>query len=87
MVKDELLNAIQRLIKTEMIKASEKFASFNTAHEGYAILLEEVDELWAAIKLKQSDVNRDTHITHEALHVAAMALRFLYDICSKDEAK
>ncbi len=56
-----------------------------SAHEGYAILKEEVDELWDAIKLNESSPVRDKKIKEEAYHVAAMSLRFLMDVIYKDD--
>lgn len=50
---------------------------FNNRHEGYAVLLEEVDELWKAIKQREPST---TIMTREAVHVAAMAIRFVVDI-------
>jgi hypothetical protein len=35
----------------ELERAEAKFAPFNSAHEGYAVMLEEVEELWDVIKL------------------------------------
>ena len=55
------------------------FPPFNTAHEGYAVLLEEVDELWAEIKKKQGSEGRPEAIRKEAVQVAAMALRLILD--------
>lgn len=63
-------------VLSELQTAFEKFPKFNSAHEGYAILKEEVDELWREIKTKDSTDMRD-----EAIQVAAMALRFLNDVC------
>lgn len=57
--------------------------NFNTAHEGYAILAEEVDELWGHVKTNQK--RRDlAAMRKEAIQVAAMALRFAAECC--DEA-
>lgn len=67
----------------EFEEASARFAPFNSAHEGFAVLLEEVDELWDAVKLKQTDPERGARMRAEAVQVAAMALRFLHDL---DEA-
>ena len=39
----------------ELRKATEKFGKFNSMHEGYAIILEELDELWTCIKTKGKD--------------------------------
>jgi hypothetical protein len=76
---DQALNEIAE----ECIKAMQRFPAFNTAHEGYAVLLEEVDELWEHVKIKQG--LRLTHeMRREAIQVAAMALRFIHDICDAD---
>ncbi len=70
-------------IKAEYSRAVARFAAFNTAHEGYAVLLEEVDELWDHVKLKQG--MRLTHeMRREAIQIAAMAMRFVTDICDSD---
>ncbi|WP_256846853.1 hypothetical protein [Paenibacillus sp. Pae108] len=67
----------------ELNKAMEKFPKFNSAHEGYAVLLEEVDEAWDAIKRNDLD-----HARKEMIQVAAMAIRFLHDLYkTKDEVR
>lgn len=67
------------VIREEVAKAMAKYPPFNSAHEGYAVLLEEVDELWEHVKVKQG--NRDvTAMYHEAKQVAAMAIRFMIDL-------
>jgi hypothetical protein len=51
----------------------------NSAHEGFAVLAEEVDELWDHVKVKQG--KRDVpEMVYEAVQVAAMALRFIIDV-------
>ena len=51
------------------------FGDFNSAHEGYSVLLEEVDELKAHVWMKQK--NRDiAAMRKEAIEVAAMAIKF-----------
>ena len=56
---------------------------FNSAHEGYAVLLEEVDELWDEVKVRRSqrDLNK---MRKEACQVAAMAIRFMIDVCETE---
>ncbi len=75
------MNASEALdnIAAEYIRASNNFPKFNNAHEGYAVLLEEVDELWEAIKMNQKEEGRTIRITDEAIQVAAMAMRILVD--------
>lgn len=70
------------LIVEEYHKASKKFPEFNSAHEGYAVLLEEVEELWDEIKR-----NNNVRFAPEAVQAGAMCLRFLVDICGKNNNK
>lgn len=60
--------------------ATEKFGSFASAHEGYAVILEELDELWQEVKHGTRERQRE-----EAVQVAAMALRFLRDCCAEGD--
>lgn len=69
--------AIER-VRAELMRAVAKYPPFASPHEGYAILLEEVDELWDEIK-----ANNHGRAIDEALQVAAMAVRFVTDIEAK----
>ena len=74
----EAEKAIHEIIM-EFDRATRDNGSFNSAHEGYAVILEELDELKAEVWKKASD--RDPELMRkEAIQVAAMALRFLVDI-------
>lgn len=66
------------LIETEFLIANEKFGAFNSYHEGYAIIHEELDELWDRVKEREPNPEA---LKKEAKQVAAMAIRFLYDLC------
>ena len=66
------------LIETEFAEATEEFGPFVDNHQGYAIILEELDELWDEIKKKHPS---NEALKAEAKQVAAMALRFLVDCC------
>lgn len=79
---DKLISEIMQEYK----RASNKFPPFNSAHEGYAVLQEEVDELWCAVKVNQTKYTnkRKLAIKTEAIQVAAMAIRFLHDICGEE---
>ncbi|RYD63100.1 MAG: hypothetical protein EOP83_13005 [Verrucomicrobiaceae bacterium] len=65
------------LVLAEVTKATNLYGPFNSTHEGYGVLAEEVDELWDDIK-----ANRTQHAAVEAVQVAAMAVRFVVD-CPK----
>ncbi len=69
-------------ILKELAKAREKFPPMVSAHEGFAILKEEVDELWDEVKDDKS-LGRKARMRDEAVQVAAMALRFIIDVCDK----
>jgi NTP pyrophosphatase (non-canonical NTP hydrolase) len=66
-----------RVVRAELTSARMKFPAFNNSHEGYAVILEELDELWDAIKTNQ----RLPDQRREAIQVVAMALRFCLDLC------
>lgn len=52
----------------------------NSAHEGYAVALEEVDELWEHVKTNQRA--RDlSGMRKEAIQAAAMFMRFVVEVC------
>lgn len=71
-----------REVLAELERASTKFPAFNSPHEGWAVLREEVDELWDEIKRKD---HSNADIRREAVQVAAMALRFLRDCTWAEE--
>lgn len=63
-------------VTAELARARQKWpAGFHSGHEGYAVLKEELEELWEAVK--HDDV---MHAKREAVQIAAMALRYLTDL-------
>jgi len=74
--------AIAREIANEFYRACTRFPQFNSGHEGYAVILEEMDELWTEVKDNKRDyLTRRRDMRAEAIQVGAMALRFIYDLC------
>ena len=59
-----------------------QFGSFNSSHEGYAVLKEEVDELWDCIKDNKHTTLED--LKGEAVQVADMAIRIITDCCEEE---
>ena len=72
----------QKDIYEELVVAL-NWPAMNSAHEGYGVLLEEFDELWAWVKTKQKNRNIDA-MRQEALQIAAMAIRFAVDVCNEE---
>lgn len=71
-------------VETELLRAQNKFAPMNSAHEGFAILKEEVDELWDEVRCRPDTLGRTARMREEAVQVAAMAIRFIQDVCDKE---
>ncbi len=62
-------------VREELRRAITKHHPMQSAHEGYAVILEELDELWQEVKHGTPENARK-----EALQVAAMAIRFIIDL-------
>lgn len=73
----ESFDYVSWAVEIEVVVASKKFGPFLSCHEGYAILKEEVDELWTEIKTKNRSKQK---MFNEAKQVAAMAMRFMMDL-------
>lgn len=74
------LNEVLAEVGAEVARAEALWPPMNSAHEGYAVILEELDELKDHVWLKQSHRVVDD-MRKEAIEVAAMAIRFVRDVC------
>lgn len=101
MIKLTLETSTIELIRQEINNIPEKYQKkFNSTHEGYAILKEEVDELWEEIKngekrikkqlRAENDMTKTAEYYHkmairsEAIQVAAMACRIIQELTNTD---
>lgn len=75
MADDNRLVAAREVLD-ELARAEAKFGAFHSGHEGFAVLLEEVDELKYEVFHGTRERQRE-----EAIQVAAMALRYIKDVC------
>lgn len=83
---DIKLGDAARDARCEAETAMNKWPMFNSAHEGFAVLAEEVDELWDHVKTNKS--KRDlSAMRKEAIQVAATALRFAVEICNEENGR
>lgn len=81
-IEEYIMTSVITDVVDELQKARGNWPPFNSAHEGYAILLEEVDELKEHVWTKQK--NRDlVKMRKEAIQVAAMAIRFAEEVCDE----
>ena len=80
MTRSYVADAVMRELSEEMVDAQTRYGPFASSHEGYGVLMEEVAELLDAIR-----ANRPALVAHEAIQVAAVALR-LASCCTGDTA-
>jgi hypothetical protein len=81
---------VMGFVMNEIQAARATYPRFNSAHEAFGILYEEVDELWDEVRR----VKQTTRLTGaeqaaleaEAIQVAGMAIRLVTDICRKRHA-
>ena len=64
-------------IEDELFDAVHKFPPFNSPHEGYAVIREELEELWAHAK---ANTGLSPEAMKEAIQVATMAVRYFIDM-------
>jgi hypothetical protein len=69
------------MMELEATRAAEEFPGFHSMHEGYAVILEELDEMWEAIKSNDREA-----AFQEAVQVGAMAARFIADFGADETA-
>jgi hypothetical protein len=75
----DIYDAVGAEVAAELRRARTKHAPMRGAHEGYAVLLEEVDELWDEVKRRDPDL---VAMRKEAIQVAAMGLAFAIEVCA-----
>ena len=73
------LASILATVQHEVERATAKHAPMHSLHEAYAVILEEVDELWDEVK-KRAEQRSSEHVREELTQIAAMAVRALIDI-------
>jgi len=81
-----VLNTALDMVRTEVERATRLYPALNSGHEGYAVIREELDELWDEVKKSKTSVPQSNAACVEALQVAAMAVRFALDLCDVEHA-
>jgi len=71
-------------MKEEYEFAVREWEPYNSGHEGWAVIKEELDELWVEVMdNKRGDGRRKAAMKKEAIQVAVTALRFVHDLCGE----
>ena len=68
---------LMSIIGVELRKAQAIHKSMRSSHEGYAVIKEELDELWLEVKVNPPNNHA---IAREAIQTAAMAARLCLDV-------
>lgn len=79
--RPQVMDALDEVF-AEVKRSLDKHGGFRSGHEAYAVLLEEVDELWDEIK---NDNSGGVEARTEAIQVAAMAVKYAVYIASRPE--
>jgi len=73
------------LVKNELERARNKHpGTQHNLHEGYAVILEEVDEFWDIVKSQRPD---PVHAIEELVQIAAMCQRTAEDLLLRKEKR
>jgi hypothetical protein len=71
-------------VRTEIEWARERYSNVSSLHEGYSVILEELDEFWEEVK-KKPQARTASAMHKELVQVAAMAMRTASDVVARYE--
>lgn len=74
--EQETRSAVVSGIEDELARAKKNHGPIASLHEGYGVILEEVEEFWAEVRKKKSTPAR---VKAELEQIAAMAIRVIED--------
>ena len=77
-----VVKSFQQLVSDEIDGAVSQHGPMKSAHEGYAVILEEMDELWDEIKKKKSERDEEKML-EELVQIGAMIQRFALDVLKR----
>lgn len=78
-VANKPIKPFAELVKAELAEARDKHGPMLSVHEGYAVILEELDEVWDEVKKKTKE--RDLpNLLKELIQVGATAQKMAEDV-------
>ena len=66
-------------MQLELDAADAQHGKYNSYHEAYAVILEELDEFWEIVRMKAVDRNSQ-HAYEELVQIAVTAMRAARDL-------
>jgi hypothetical protein len=73
------MSPFAKLVQAELASAKDNHPPQNSAHEAYAVMLEEVEEFWDECRKKKKD-RSPSNMLKELVQIAAMAQRAAEDL-------
>lgn len=73
------ITKIMCLVDAEVTAALKTHSHFNSCHEAYAVILEELDEFWEEVKKKKQYRNADA-MRQELVQIAAVAIKAIISL-------
>ena len=69
-----------KTIKEEQQDAVNKYGHYNSTHEAYAVLQEEVEEFWELVRQSKQDGKLKSKMINELTQIAAVAKRTISEL-------
>lgn len=69
---------VDAAVRAEVERCGALYGDFASMHEAYGVLAEEVLEFLLAVMLKQDHPGRPQRLEHEAVQIAAVAVRIAH---------
>lgn len=79
-------NEFAERVKCEVERARMLHKPINSAHEGYAVIREELEEFWEEVRMKR-ELRSRRHMYTELVQIAAMAQRTAEDVLDATDGK
>ena len=73
------MSEFAKIVRAELIRARAKHKPYNSAHEAYAVILEELDEFWEIVR-QQTDRRSRVAMLKELSQIATTAQRAAEDL-------
>lgn len=74
------LMELHNKVYEEYVSARKKFGPFDNAHEGYAVILEELDEIWDHIRCNSSYSEMEIEVVQLATMVFAFWIELVQGV-------
>jgi hypothetical protein len=78
----EAVHEVMLVVEAQVIWASRRHPPMHSPHEGWAVIREELDELWEHVR---ADTGRSPEARAEAMQIAAMGVRYVLDLCAEPD--